>query len=388
MKILHAFDFFSPYGGGTIDVIYKLAKAQAQNGHDVSLFTSDFKLDRAYINSLPEVKITIFHCISPLFGFYLMTGIIKATRETLKNYDVVHLHCFRSFQNIVLCHYARKYHIPYIMDTHGSLPRTHGKKDLKYLLKWGFDVVIGYRILKSAACAIAESQVGVAEYKQYGLPENKIAVIPAPLDAAEFSSLPPRGTFREKYNLQDKQIVIFLGRLHWIKGIDFLIQAFAALAAHRDDTVLVIVGNDDGYKSVLDALIEKLGIREKLIYAGFLGGQDKLEALVDADVLVQPSRYEQGTRVPFEAILCNVPVIVTKGMGPGEVIAESDSGYLVEHGNVEQLKGLIQYVLDNPAAALVKTRNGQEYLVKHHSLQKGMENYVDLYRKLQGTGVK
>ena len=388
MKILHAFDFFSPHGGGTIDLLYKLARAQAQNGYDVSLYTSDYKLDQAYIDSLPEVKITLFHCISPLFGFYLMPGVIKAARLNLKNYDVIHLHCFRSFQNIVLCHYAKKYHIPYVLDSHGSLPRTHGKKDFKYLLKWGFDIVIGYRILKSAACAIAESQVGVNEYKGYGLPDDKITVIAPPMDTSEFAVLPPKGIFRQKHNLGDKRLVMSLGRINWIKGIDFLVESFAVLAKTRDDAVLVIIGNDDGYQTILEKLIEKLGIREKVLFAGFLGGQNKLEALIDADMVVQPSRYEQGIRVPFEAMLCNTPVIVTKDMGPGEVIARSDSGYLVEYGNVSQLKDLIQYILENPAAAMVKTRKGQDYIEEHFSLNKGSEKYVDLYRRVLGAGVK
>jgi glycosyltransferase involved in cell wall biosynthesis len=388
MKILHAFDFFSPHGGGTIDLLYKLAKAQAQNGYDVSLYTSDYKLDQAYLDSIPEIKISLFHCISPLFGFYLMPSVVKAARETLKNYDVVHLHCFRSFQNIVLCHYARKYHIPYIMDTHGSLPRTHGQKGFKWLLKWFFDIVIGYRMLKAAACAIAESQVGVTEYKEYGLPEDKIAVISPPLDTAEFAHLPPKGQFKEKHNLQGKHIIMFLGRLNWIKGIDFLVESFAELAKTRDDVVLAIVGNDDGYKAILDNLISKLVIKDKVLFIGFLGGDDKLSALEDATMLIQPSRYEQGIRVPFEAILCNTPVIVSKHMGPGEVISKADGGYLVEYGNVGQLKDIIQYILEHPAEALIKTKNGQAYVEANFSLNSGSEKYVSLYREILGETKK
>jgi glycosyltransferase involved in cell wall biosynthesis len=384
MKILHAFDFFSPHGGGTIDLLYKLAKAQAQNGYEVSLFTSDYKLDQAYLDTIPEVKIHLFHCISPLFGFYIMSGVAKYTKAHLKEYDIIHFHCFRSYQNIVLHRYAKKYKIPYVLDSHGSLPRTHGKKDLKYLLKWAFDIFWGNRILKDASRDIAESQVGVDEYKAFGIKEDKIPVIGPPLDTSEFSHLPPKGLFMQKYNLQDKQIVMFLGRINWIKGIDFLVESFALLAKTRNDIALVIVGNDDGYKATLDEMINKLGIKDKVLFVGFLGGEEKLSALEDASVVIQPSRYEQGIRVPFEAILCNTPVIVSKHMGPGEVIAKADGGYLVEYGNQNQLRDMIEYILINPAEALQKTKKGQQYVEDNFSLKKGSEKYVDLYREILG----
>ena len=54
MKILHIFDFFSPHGGGTVDLLYKLSRALAQREHEVAIYTSDFKLDQEYIDSLRE----------------------------------------------------------------------------------------------------------------------------------------------------------------------------------------------------------------------------------------------------------------------------------------------------------------------------------------------
>ena len=116
MKILHVFDFFSPQGGGSVDVIFKLTRAQVQRGHEVVLFTSDYKLDRAYIDSLPGVKGRVLHCVSGAGAFYIIPGMVTSVRNQLRNFDIVHLDCFRSFQNVVVRHYARKFGLPYIVE--------------------------------------------------------------------------------------------------------------------------------------------------------------------------------------------------------------------------------------------------------------------------------
>ncbi len=384
MKILQAFDLFSPlYGGGTVALVYQLSKALSQRGHEVAIYTSDFKLDQDYIDSLQGVRVYPLHCWLNLPGLHLIPGMIGEARRRLKDFDIVHTHCFRSFQNIVLHHYAKKCGVPYVLDTHGSLPRlTRGKRGLKWLLRWLFDVAFGYRILSDASKVIAETEVGVNEYKEFGVNQDKIALIPPPFPIEEFSQLPPPGLFRRKFNIKQKHIILFLGRIHWIKGIDFLVESFHELSQRRNDVILVIVGPDDGYKSTLEDLIGKLNLSSRVLFTGFLGGEEKLSALVDANVLVQTSMYEQGTGVPFEAILCNTPIIVSKNTGTGENVSRIDAGYLVEWGNKNELSNTMQYVLDNPAEAENKTQKAKEYIEANLSLAKGVEKYEKLYKEV------
>jgi len=380
--MLQLFDFFPPRGGGTVDLVYKLSRALAQKGHEVVIYTSDFKLDQGYIDSLPEVSVYAFRCVSSLAAFYLIPGMVGEVRKRLKDFDIIHLHCARSFQHIVIHHYSREYGVPYVLDTHGSLPRMHGKRSFKWLLKWLFDVTFGYRLLRDASKVIAETEVGVNEYKEFGVNQDKIALIPPPFPIEEFSQLPPLGLFRQKYNIKDKHIIMFLGRIHWIKGLDFLVESFFQLAQYRSDTILVIVGNDDGYKSNLDKLIDKLDLSDRVLFTGFLGGDEKLSALVDADVVVQTSRYEQGAWAPFEAILCNTPIIVSSNSGAGEDVRKADAGYLIEYGNKNELRDMMQYVLDNPARAQKKTQKAKEYIKSALSLDKGIEKYEKLYKEV------
>jgi glycosyltransferase involved in cell wall biosynthesis len=382
VKILHIFDFFSPHGGGTVDVIYKLARAQGQNGSEVTIYTSDFKLDKAYIASLPGVKVIPFPCVSSWGSFYLTPALIGASRKQLDCFDIIHLHCFRSFQNIVIGHFAKKYGIPYIVDSHGSLPRiAAGETKPKWLLRWFYDVILGYKLLENAARIVTENEFGVQEYKNFGGKNRKITVIPLFFPVEDFENLPQRGQFRRRYNLGDRKIIMSLGRINFIKGLDFLVESFAGLARIREDVSLVIVGPDDGYRKNLEQLAAALNMSDKVLFTGFLSGQDKLAALVDADVMVQPSRYEQAAWAPIEAVLCGTPVIVSRNSGSGEDVTRMDAGYLVNYGDKKEMTQTLQVILDDPAKAREKVLRAQDYIRNNLSINKKVEEYGKLYQE-------
>lgn len=376
MKILQVVPFFTPVRGGSVVVPYNLSKHLAKRGHEVTIYTSDFELDQDYINSLLGVRVHPFHCWLNLLGLYIIPDMVKEAKRKLKDFDIIHLHCHRSFQNIMIHHYAKKYGIPYVLDAHGSTPR---RKGLKGLLRWLFDVAFGNRILRDASQCIGETEMGVKEYKELGVNEDKIVLITPPFSTEDFNQLPATGNFRQKYNIKEKHIVVFLGRIHHIKGIDFLVESFNELIQDRNNVILVVVGPDDGYKSALKELIDKLNLTDKVLFTGFLSGDDKLSALVDADMLVQTSRYEQGTGVPFEAILCDTPIIVSSNSGTAENVKKIDAGHLVEWGAKKELQDAMQKILDDPTEAMIKTQKAKEYIIKNLSMEKNIKKYENVY---------
>lgn len=381
MKILQAFDFFSlPHGGGVVDMMYWLAQALRQRGHEVVVYTSDFELDQEYIDSLQGVKVYPFRSWFHVSGIHIMPGIIAETREKLRDFDIMHLHCYRSFQNIVLHHYAMKYNIPYIIDAHGATMRiARADTGFKRLLKWVYDIAYGNRILKDASRVIAQNDMEASQYIEAGANEDKIVKLPLPLAVEEFARLPSPGLFRRRFDIKQEHLVLCLGRIHWIKGLDFLVEAFYEMVGYRNDVLLAIAGADDGYKHTLEKLISRLNISDRVIFTGFLRGEEKLSAMVDADVLVQTSKYEQSSKTPFEAIMCNTPVIVSKNTGAGEDVASIDAGYLVEYGDKSGLVDAIQDVLDNPDKARNRTEIAKLYIETNLSVARQTEKYESLY---------
>jgi glycosyltransferase involved in cell wall biosynthesis len=377
MKILHLLDIFSPYGGGTTVLLSQLLRALAQRGHDVTLYTTDFRLDRDYIDSQQGVRVYPFHSWLNLAGLILTPSIVREAQRTLGHFDIIHLHGCRSFQNIVIHHYAKKYGIPYIVSAHGSTLRIG-----KARLKWLFDVIFGYRILRDASKVLAGCETEVKEYEKMGVNQDRIVLMPLLYDTEEFSKLPPFGQFRHKFGIKEKHIILFLGRMHWIKGLDFLVESFYELARYRSDVILVIVGPDDGYKSTLERLIDKLNLSDRVLFTGYLGGEEKLSALVDADMLVQTSIYERGPGSPFEAVMCGTPIIITQNTGAGEIVSGIDAGYLVEYGDTNELSNLMQQILNDPTEANIKTQKAKQYIIRNLSWQQKTKEYEAVYAEV------
>lgn len=378
MKILQVTNLFAPVHGGAAEAPYQLCKQLAKRGHEVTLYTSDFKLTQEYIAQIPGVKVRAFQTWLAVANLHVTPGIISAAQKDVRNFDVIHLHNYRTFQNMIVCHYAKQYGIPYVLQSHGGVMPVLQKKGLKVM----YDRVAGYKILRNAAKVIAGNVTEIGEYKQMGVDESRVVVIPPFYNIEEYSVLPPSGQFRSKYGIKEKHIILFLGRIHQIKGIDFLVDAFAELNKLRDDVFLAIVGPDGGYKATVEEQVSRLNLAKKVLFTGLLTGNDKLSAFVDASMLVQTSIYERGPGSPFEAVLSGTPIIITKNTGAGEIVGKMDAGYLVEYGNVPVLADLMRKILDDPADIRNKTEIARQYIIAKLSWQKGIEEYEKLYRSL------
>ena len=384
MKILYAFDLYSPHGGGIVTVMRDVSKALAVRGHKVTILASDYKKDQAFLDSAPSgVNIRLIHCQCNFFNFCYMPSLRKEARHLLKDFDIIHLQTYRSYQNLVLSKEARLGNIPYILESHGTLPRsTGGKRSTVWLLKHLFDAATGMRILKAASRVIAHTEASIEEYVDFGVERDKVVLLPPPFDIAEFANLPSEGNFRHLFNIRDQKIILSLGRIHRIKGLDFLVDSFTRLTRLRNDVVLVIAGNDDGYLDTLKARIKRLGIEDKVVFTGFLQGEIKLAALRDANVLVQPSLYEYNSRVMYESILCGTPVIVSSATMSSENLTKLNAGFLVDFGNHDQMITAIQQVIDNPQSMQDKVDQAAGYIRSNLSLEKVAEQYESLYSSL------
>ena len=392
MKILQVTPIFVPAKSNGLKVMsHHIAQALAKRGHEVTVYTTDVDAGCSRLRNIQGLekidgmKVRYFKNVSNLLAYkyrgYLPVKMFRTVSKEISSFDIIHLHDFRHVLNVIVHHYAQKHAIPYVLDAHGSTPRI-GRR-VKRGLQRLFDLAFGYRLLRDASRVIALTEVMVNEYKEVGVEQGKIILLaPLPSDPEEFSQLPPSGNFRHKFGIKEKHILMFFGRIHWVKGLDFLVESFHELAQHRSDVILAIVGPDDGYKSTLEGLIERLHISDKVLFTGFLGGEEKLSALVDANVVFQISRYEAGPGASFEAILCNTPIIVSKHTGAGEIVRKTDTGYLVEYGNKDELVDTVQKILDNPAEAMTKTQKAKDYIKTSLSTAKGIKNYENLYQEV------
>jgi len=361
MKILQVIQFFSSNHGGSAVVPYELSKNLQKRGHEVTVLTTDFQLNNDFIDSLEGVEVIPFHCQLNIGGLLVSPSINKYLNENIAKFDIIHMHNFRTYQNIIVYKYAKKYNIPCILQAHGSVSRIVEKKSLKYI----YDVSCGNRLLKSVSNVIAVSNVEVNQYLQMNVPLEKVVVIPNGIDIGSFSNLPKKGSFRAKYHINQKHMILYLGRLHERKGIDFLIRSFAELLTEMDNVILVLAGPDDGHLNKAKSIVEELSLDDKVKFTGFISSAEKLEAYMDADVLVYPSVLEIFGLVPFESITCGTPVVVTDDCGCGEFIKKANCGYLVTYGDIIDLKYKIRQILENPDIGSKFVENGNKYITNN-----------------------
>ncbi|MFC1904249.1 glycosyltransferase [Chloroflexota bacterium] len=376
MNILQVTAFFSPVHGGSAEVPYHLSKGLAKRGHQVTVYTSDSKLSPDYVNNLPAAKIHAFKTWLCVAKFYITPGIIRNAKKNIRRFDIIHMHNFRTFQNIVMHHYAKKYGIPYVLQAHGSFATFFQKGLLKKL----FDAFWGYDLLKDAARVLAVTKAEAQQYKEITLSQDEIDIIPYGIDLSEFDNLPQRGEFRKKYNLSsDQKVILYLGRIDKVKGLDLLAQAFTQVLNDLKKVILVIAGPDYGYRTTLIHLTKALEIEGKVIFTGPLYGRNKLEAYVDADVYVLPSSYEILGITVLEALACGTPVIVTNRCGIAETV-NGQAGLVVPY-NQEQLQTeLFRILLDTKLRRMLGER-GKLLVREKFDWDKIVEQVESVYQK-------
>ena len=172
-----------------------------------------------------------------------------------------------------------------------------------------------------------------------GVPDERVTLLPNPIDEREFEPPPDGERFRAAHGLGDAPLVLHLSKLTPRKGADALLRAFAAI--DRPDVRLVIAGSDMDSGLDTDALVAN----RRAIRLGTLTGRDRLDALAAANVVVYPSRDEVFGLVPIEALLAGTPVIVCSDSGAGEIIGTVGGGHIVPPGDHESLAGAITSIL-------------------------------------------
>jgi D-inositol-3-phosphate glycosyltransferase len=214
-------------------------------------------------------------------------------------------------------------------------------------------VVAEGRIVAAADRIVAANPVERAHLAwYYGADVERVRVIPCGVDLDLFQPADPRAA-RARLGLQAEHVLLFVGRLAPIKGLETLLRALAAARADGlggADVRLVVVGGDkderwDGERGALRDLAAALGVAR---WVDFRGPQPQA-ALPDyyaaADLCVMPSLYESFGMVALEAMACGVPVIGSRVGGLAVTVQDEVTGLLVPEGDAAALSAAIVELL-------------------------------------------
>jgi glycosyltransferase involved in cell wall biosynthesis len=383
MRILHIIPYFYPAWayGGTCRAAWELARATARQGHDVIAYTTDALDSRRRAGPPFEVVDGVVIHRFPNLSNRLAWGRLflpltfgSKLEEAIREADVVHLHEYRSLQDAMALPILTRLRKPYIITAQGGVPLLVGR----FALKRVYDSWVGRKLIARATRLHALNTMEREQFLQAGGRPDQIFIAPNGLHVGEFKTLPPADEFRAKYGIpHDAPLVLFLARVHKIKGPDFLMAAFAELKRTLSDSVLVIAGPDDGFLPEVKRQAAALGIESAVRFIDYLDGAAKLEAYQAADVYVLPSAYEILGITLLEALACRTPVITTDRCGLKEVVAENNLGEVVKFGDASAMKSALLQMLNERG----KTDRGREYVLSNFGWDKIAARWEAVYQQ-------
>lgn len=349
MHILHVTPYYAPAYeyGGVVRAVEGMARAQIAHGHRVSILTTDAHAPHAKAQPLPPRAIhdgaAVFrarnasHALRWRYNLSSPRGLRRMAKPLLADVDVVHLHEFRTVENLLLTPLFAQAGIPMVMSPHGTLIYETGRSALKQIWDRLFSRRVARRIGQVIALS-AQEQADVQHlWQALNMPDVPIRVIP---NGVQVFRQPTRNRFVEQHQLAGKRVVLFVGRLHARKGVDVLVRAFKQ--ADVPDSVLVLAGPDQGMLAQLKPLLD-----ERIILTGYLNEQQRDQALSHARVFALPATGEGLPMAVLEALSAGLPVIISPGCNLPEV-GDAEAGLIVEP-QVEPLAQALRHLLMDEA---------------------------------------
>ncbi|MCI5867700.1 MAG: glycosyltransferase [Methanosphaera sp.] len=369
MNILEVIPYFTFARGGDVAVCYNLTRQFTDKGHDVTILTTNFEYNKEDTDTIDNLQMVNVDYKFNFALFIYSPQMKKWLDENIKNFDIIHMHELRSYQNIVVMEYAKKYNIPYIIQPHASTPTNVGQSLFKKL----FDVFFGNKLMQNASHIIAVSDYE-AKYDKL-MTNAPVEVVYNGMNVDEFENIDSYDTF-----LEGIPYILYFGRLDSLKGINYIIEAFAQLPDEFREYKLVIAGKISDYKKTLDEIITKYDIKDRVIFTGFVDEADKNAIYRDAKLFVNPVKYMGGVALTvFESILAGTPVVVTRQSG--EVIEKIDAGIIVEYADIEQLKDAIITSLTDTKLTQRQLENGQNYIKNNLQWCDVADHILEIYEK-------
>lgn len=378
MKILQTIAGFGLHSGGTTSCTYDLLEAMNRTSTTADLLTPDIApgVNDVLAGKGEEwVKAVPFDCQTP---YAFSSNFRQFLRDT--DYDLYHTNGMWLYANHATCTHAHRRRKPYVITPHGMLyPQALAisstrKKWMRRLL---FD-----RDLKHASCIHVTCEQEGKHIRDLGI-KTPVAVISNPIRISP--NLDDAIAASAKVRSQQADIG-FLGRLHPIKNVDRIIRGFAQVA--KPEQRLIIMGKGEKhYEQELKDLVLKLGVKDQVIFEGFVSGDEKLRKLASLRSLVVASESENFGMIVGEALLCQTPVICTR-TAPWRDLEVFGCGWWIEN-DVQSLSDAIYIALNMPEMIIRdKGIRGRDLITHDYNPEITARRMTRLYEWLLGSGPK
>ena len=381
MKILHVMAAVAPRYGGPSAAIWPMVSALHDAGVTVELVTTDADGPHRQLkhSDLPKVPFPLHVLPGPRESHVELAAWMNANA---KRFDVIHTHGLWHRHGSAAMAAARHAGVPHVIRTCGMLaPYSWNRRWWKKRPYWW---LIERRNVRGAAALHVTSPGERAEVEAWHLPAP-IYEIPLGLEATAFETPRNETALRDRCgpNAKTRPIILFLGRLHPVKGItDALLPALSQM---KSDVFLALVGGPaedaPGYESEIHSTIERLGLTDRVGLLGTVSGAEKWACYDGATVYVQSSHTENFGLSVAEAMARGCPVVVTEGVQSRSLVEASNGGWVVPFDPTRLATALNEAVSDSETSSS-RGRAGREFVRRELGWNRIAEKLVSVYQSL------
>lgn len=304
----------------------------------------------------------------------LVEKVVKRTKNPLGYFSFISKSIYKllfSDYDIVHAHYVpHSALIPAILKRKPFIVRFHG--DDARIFPWKNRV--NYHLVKfvtdraDKVISVSEEMKGIL-VDRLAVDESRVEVISSGIDTRSFVPMDRKKMRKELGLPADRKIVLFVGRLHKLKGLDLVYEC----AKNAPETLYVFIGRKDGE--------EKVDL-DNCLFAGEVPRNNIPRWMNAADILVLPSYTEGLPNVVVESLSCGVPAVVSDVGGCPEVVKDNVTGFVVSTGNVEQLRERIVRLLSDDELRLKMGIEGRKDVVARYNHELLMDRLEKVYQSL------
>lgn len=394
MKLLYTISGYKPAYrlGGPIISVSSLAEKMAQKGHDVYVLTTNSNLDedidvplgkvinkngvKVIYNQRLNFSLKILNFvpyISKSSGFVYAPEMKKFLRSNIQSFDLIHTHLPFIYPTYIASCFANKYNKPLFYHQRGVLdPKRINFRSIKKKI---YIKAFELPILKRANTLIALTKEEKENYEKLGV-KTPCRIIPNGVDIKNYRTKPKNNLL---WIQEDKKVILFMGRLHPIKGAKKLIEAFVDINEKVPQAILVMAGPDEyGLESELRTLVDKKNLSKRIFFTGMVTGEIKRDLLARADIFCLPSVAEGFSMAILEAMASSTAIIASRECNFDDIECHG-AGKIIENTKAEVSKSLIQFIENSDLKEM--GRRGFELVRNEYSWDIIADNMIQVYEE-------
>jgi glycosyltransferase involved in cell wall biosynthesis len=369
MRVIHVVPAITEEASGPSYSVTRLCESLIATGADVRLAA----LDWAPMPNPPEYLKSF-----PLGWGPRRLGVAPRMRRWLETeaasgqIDIIHNHGLWMMPNVYSGRACRNGNCRLMVSPRGTVSRwAFGRNRLQKEIFWR---LLQRPAVAGAACFHATAESEFDDIRQLGF-KQPVCILPNGIDLPPLEQNPNGG----------RRQLLFLGRIHPVKGVDVLLRAWQAVEHRFPDWELHVAGPDDGgYLAAMQALAAQLRL-ERLVFRGPLFGDEKWRAYRQASLFVLPTHSENFGMTVAEALAAGTPAIVTKG-APWAGLAEQGAGWWIEIGIDPLVASFEQALAASPQRLGEMGRAGHEWMKRDFSWDRIGAQFLATYLWLINGG--